>query len=277
MRRRMWGLAVLLLLGMVVGGLLLGGPPAWLTGGDPTWARMVDDAKLRVGIDPSFPPFDQLDDAGAPAGFDVDLAQALAARWGMRVEIVPISFDSLLDAVKATRVDAVISAMPYDERQTRDVTYSQPYFEAGIRLVVRADSPIRDTAGLAGRRVAVEWGSAGDMIARRLQRSDEIALEPVLYDTPQDALTAAASGDVDALLIDQVSLRLAQGAGAPLVAVGPVLESNPYVILTPRKAPQLAAAVNEALIALSDDGTLAALADRWFGSAATPAAEEGLP
>lgn len=277
MRRRMWGLAFLLLLGMVVGGLLLGGPPAWLTGGDPTWARMVDDAKLRVGIDPSFPPFDQLDDAGAPAGFDVDLAQALAARWGMRVEIVPISFDSLLDAVKATRVDAVISAMPYDERQTRDVTYSQPYFEAGIRLVVRADSPIRDTAGLAGRRVAVEWGSAGDMIARRLQRSDEIALEPVLYDTPQDALTAAASGDVDALLIDQVSLRLAQGAGAPLVAVGPVLESNPYVILTPRKAPQLAAAVNEALIALSDDGTLAALADRWFGSAATPAAEEGLP
>lgn len=277
MRRRMWGLAFLLLLGMVVGGLLLGGPPAWLTGGDPTWARMVDDAKLRVGIDPSFPPFDQLDDAGAPAGFDVDLAQALAARWGMRVEIVPISFDSLLDAVKATRVDAVISAMPYDERQTRDVTYSQPYFEAGIRLVVRADSPIRDTAGLAGRRVAVEWGSAGDMIARRLQRSDEIALEPVLYDTPQDALAAAASGDVDALLIDQVSLRLAQGAGAPLVAVGPVLESNPYVILTPRKAPQLAAAVNEALIALSDDGTLAALADRWFGSAATPAAEEGLP
>ena len=195
----------------------------------------------------------------------------------MRVEIVPISFDSLLDAVKATRVDAVISAMPYDERQTRDVTYSQPYCEAGIRLVVRADSPIRDTAGLAGRRVAVEWGSAGDMIARRLQRSDEIALEPELYDTPQDALAAAASGDVDALLIDQVSLRLAQGAGAPLVAVGPVLESNPYVILTPRKAPQLAAAVNEALIALSDDGTLAALADRWFGSAATPAAEEGLP
>jgi len=277
MRRRMWGLAFLLLLGMVVGGWLLSSPPAWLTGADPTWARMVDDAKLRVGIDPSFPPFDQLDDAGAPAGFDVDLAQALAARWGMRVEIVPIGFDSLLDAVKATRVDAVISAMPYDERQTRDVAYSQPYFEAGIRLAVRADVPISDTAGLAGRRVAVEWGSAGDMIARRLQRSDEIALEPVLYDTPQDALTAAASGDVDALLIDQVSLRLAQGAGAPLVAVGPVLESNPYVILTPRKAPQLAAAVNEALIALSDDGTLAALADRWFGSAATPAAEEGLP
>ncbi len=226
---------------------------------------------FRVGLDPSFPPFEQLDASGAPAGYDVELAQALAERWGMRAEIVPIGFDSLLDAVKATRVDAVISAMPFDERQTRDVAYSQPYFEAGMRLAVRAGSPITDVAGLAGQRVAVEWGSAGDMIARRLQREEAIALEPVLFDTPEAALTAASDGAVDALFIDQVSLRLAQGAGAPLQAVGPVLESNPYVILTPRKAPQLGAAVNEALAVLRDDGTLAALADRWFGAVADSA------
>jgi ABC-type amino acid transport substrate-binding protein len=234
---------------------------------------MVDDARFRVGLDPSFPPFEQLDPTGAPEGFDVDLAHALAARWGMRAEIVPMGFDSLLDAVKATRVDAVISAMPFDERQSRDVAYSQPYFEAGIRLVVPAGSTIADSAGLSGMRVAVEWGSAGDMIARRLQREDKIALESVPFDTPAAALDATTSGKVDGLLIDQVSLRIAQGAGASLTAVGPVLESNPYVILTPRRASQLAAAIDEALAAFDADGTLARLTDRWFGAhaGATPA------
>ncbi len=191
----------------------------------------------------------------------------LPARWGMKAEIIPIGFDSLLDAVKATRVDAVISAMPFDERQTRDVAYSQPYFEAGNRLAVAAGSLITDTTGLSGRRVAVEWGSAGDMIARRLQREESIALESVLFDTPEAALAAAASGAVDAVITDQVSLRLAQGAGAPLHAVGPVLESNPYVILAPRRAPQLSAAIDTALAEYAADGTLEALADRWFGAA----------
>ncbi len=275
MRRR--GLALglsLLLVGVAAATWLVAGgaTPAWLaamTGRDPTWARMVDDATLRVGMDPSFPPFEHLDAAGAPAGYDVDLAHALADRWGMRAEIVPLGFDSLLDAVKATRVDAVISAMPFDERQTRDVAYSQPYFEAGMRLAVRTGSLITDVAGLQGQRVAVEWGSAGDMIARSLQREQGIGLEPLLYDTPEAALAAAAAGEVDALLIDGVSLRIAQGSGADLVAVGPVLEGNPYVILTPRKAAQLANAVNDALVALRADGTLDRLADRWFGVAAS--------
>lgn len=270
---------MLILAGLAGAGWILAGgeAPTWLVRRDATWARMVDDARFRVGIDPSFPPFEQLNSKGAPEGYDIDLAQALAARWGMRVEIVPIGFDSLLDAVKATRIDAVISAMPFDERQTRDVAHSQPYFEAGIRLAVRVGSPVTSTMGLSGHRVAVEWGSAGDMIARRLQREEGIVMESVPYDTPAAALDAAVSGAVDALLIDQVSLRIAQGEGAPLQAVGPVLESNPYVILTPRRAPHLATAVNDALAAFADDGTLAQIADRWFGVHNVSPAEQGTP
>src|SRR5690606_17673295 len=152
-------------------------------------------------------------------------------QWGLQAEIVAIGFDSLTDAVIAGRVDAVISAMPYDERLTRDVTYSVPHFEAGIRLAVPASSPITNTARRAGQRVAVEWGSTGDMIARRLQREDQIALEIVQFDTSAEAIAAvtqASSATVDAVLVDQISLRIAQGQGAPLLAVDDVLEASPY-------------------------------------------------
>ncbi len=271
-----WALVavVLLLLGLAAlvlwrqeGGLVL-------FGRDATWANMRATRDFRVGLDPSFPPFEDLTDAEAVVGYDVDLAHALAERWGVVAKINTIGYDSLVDALRAARVDAVISAMPYDERLTRDVSFSTPYFEAGIRLAVPPGSPIGGTEDLAGRRVAVEWGSAGDSIARRLLR-EGIALESVPFDTPQAALDAVAAGDADAVIVDNVSLRAAQGQGAHLVAVGPVLEANPYVIVTPRKATTLATELDAALEALAEDGTLAAIEERWFGPMppTTPAAE----
>jgi ABC-type amino acid transport substrate-binding protein len=267
--------------------LLLAGALWWLVaddGGlarfrrDATWAKMQEIGEFRVGLDPSFPPFESLDGAGRPVGYDVDLAQALANRWGLELKLYAMGYDSLVDAVLATRVHAVISAMPYDERMTRDLAISPAYFEAGLRLAVAPSSTIGGAQDLGGARVAVEWGSAGDMVARRLLRAAPADNEwaptapftIVQYDTPDETLQAAASGDADAVLVDAVSLRLAQGQGSPLVAVGPVLEANPYVILSPRRATTLAEAIENGLAELEADGTLSRLEERWFGPAALP-------
>ena len=74
-------------------------------GRDPTWACIQETGVWRVGLDPSFPPFENLDTAGRSVGLDVDLADAIAAAWGVRVEIVSLGFDELLDAVHAHKVD----------------------------------------------------------------------------------------------------------------------------------------------------------------------------
>ena len=114
--------------------------------------------------------------------------------------------------------------------------------------------------------MAVEWGSAGDMIARKAVRDTGIALEIVQYDTPEALLDAAAtSNQVDAALVDAVSLRLAQGRGAVLQAVGPTLESNPYVVVSPRRAWRLAEEISAGLTSLATDGQLEQLELRWFG------------
>lgn len=232
---------------------------------DHTWQAMTARGSWRVGMDPSFPPFETLDDNGQPVGYDVDLARRMAESWGLEAEIVPIGFDSLLDALRAGRIDSVVSALPYDPRGTRDYAYSPPYFEAGVRLVVRPDSPVTAAEDLADRRVAVEWGSMGDMVGRRLQR-EGIALELAPFETPAQAAAALAEdAGLDALLIDQVSLREAQGQGAALVAVGPALESNPYVIAAPLQATTLQQRIAETLAQFEADGTLAELEARWFG------------
>jgi polar amino acid transport system substrate-binding protein len=232
---------------------------------DVTWQAMQSRGAWRVGMDPSFPPFESLDADNLPAGYDVELAKALAAEWGLQAEIVPIGFDSLLDALRASKIDAIISAYPYDARLTRDVAFSQAYFDAGLQLAVREGSPVRGVDDLAGKRVAVEWGSEGDMIGRQLQR-DGLTLELVPFETPQDAVAALVEGSkVDALLVDGVTLRQAQASGAPLAAAGPYLTSNPYVIVVPRRATELLERTDAGLTALRNNGVLGRLEKEWFG------------
>ncbi|RME44796.1 MAG: amino acid ABC transporter substrate-binding protein, partial [Caldilineae bacterium] len=90
---------------------------------------------LRVGLDPSFPPFETLDAGGQVIGLDADIARAIAADLGVQVEFVPIAFDGLYDALQVGRVDVLLSGLPVDPTRTRDVAYSRPYFNAGQMLV----------------------------------------------------------------------------------------------------------------------------------------------
>ncbi|MDE0143406.1 MAG: ABC transporter substrate-binding protein [Caldilineaceae bacterium] len=250
-------IAALALAGWLI--LRTGGPAV-----DGTWLRMQERGSWRVGMDPSFPPFETLDAEGAPVGYDVDLAREIAAEWGLEAEIVAIGYDSLLDALLVDRVDAVISAFPYNARMTKDVHYSPPYFEAGVRLVVGAGAAYEEVGDLEGGTVAVEWGSRGDAIARRLQR-EGAGFTRLPFESSEKAIEALVSGASNALLIDGVTLRLAQGEGKRIRAVGAVLDEDPYVIAVSIEAPKLQSALLQALAALEEEGRLELLEERWFG------------
>ncbi len=263
-RRRWLLLAVGGAVAVLVASLLL-----WRTVGTPrdrVWERIQETGWWRVGLDASFPPFETLDAAGQPVGFDVDLARAIAARWGVQVQFDGIGFDGLVDAVQAGRIDSALSALPYQPERTEDVAFSDTYFEAGLFLVTPAASAeVGSLDDLAGRRLAVEWGSEGDVQARLLRRRfPDLVLLP--GDTPQAALLAVAEGQADAALVDHVSALQFVAADTRLAIRPPVIVSDPYVIALPRRAPVLQEEVAEALLALRADGTLDALVARWFGS-----------
>ena len=232
---------------------------------DPTWERIRQSGVWRVGMDPSFPPFENLDAAtGQPVGLDVDLANAIASRWGVRAEIVGVGFDELLDAVTAYRVDSAISALPVVEHRTREVAFSAPYVEAGTLLVAPRENAIAKSEDLAGRRLAAEWGSAGDAQARALQRALGGNLTLVLRESPDLALQAVLDGEADAAAVDAVSLALFDAGKNRLITIGEPLQSDPYVIVVPAHAPKLLAAINATLADLAADGTLAAIQARWL-------------
>jgi ABC-type amino acid transport substrate-binding protein len=214
----------------------------------------------------------------------VELAQAIAARWGVRAEFVGVGFDQLMDAVVAHRIDSAVSALPIASHRTREMHFSDPYIEAGMVLAVPEGSDLRSTlsaavgragpltaearSALAGRRVAAEWGSEGDALARTLQAQLGGDLQLVLRDSTTGALEAAASGEADAAIVDAISLAMfaQREGGKHLVSVGQPLRSDPYAIVVPIDAPELLRRINEALAVLQADGTMAQIKARWLGA-----------
>jgi ABC-type amino acid transport substrate-binding protein len=257
-RLRLWIPVVLLIL--VAGALVVLG----LLGREGTLKAIQERGVWRVGMDPSFPPFENYDaGTGQAAGLDVDLANAISDRWGIRTEIVSLGFDELLDAVAAHRVDAAISAMPIQPERTEDVRFSDPYVQAGVVLAVAKGSAFVDPADLDGRRVAVEWGSQGESAARRLREDAQMAFELLPRETVTAALDALIAGEADAAIVDAISLAT-HAQAAQLAAVGAPLVSDPYVVVVPADAPDLLKAVNEALHALETGGTLDVIRARWL-------------
>lgn len=241
---------------------------------DKTWDRVMATGVLRVCTDPSWPPFETLDErTGAPRGLDVDLAGLLAARLApgtpLRAEMVAVGFDSLYDALIAGRCDAVLSALPYERERTRDVSYSRSYFDAGQVIVVR-DLPagtghstaIETIDDLPGRVVGVEWGWVPE--GEPTQKLALQALPVRRYDTPGDALRALQAGEIEAALVDRISALSYAGecrgvriAGAPLTGVR-------YVIPVRPDSTRLLKEIDRVLDELEVDGTMARLVDKWF-------------
>jgi ABC-type amino acid transport substrate-binding protein len=225
---------------------------------DPYMADIQARGVLRVGIDPSYPPFEVVRD-GKIEGYDADLARALASDLGLRVEFVPLALDTQYDALAADKVDVLVSALPFVYERQKEVRYSVPYYQAGQVLVVRAgDGSVASVRDLAGRRVAVELGSNADTEARRLQRTTLLTMDlRSVYHAPQDAMDALIGGDVDAAIADNASALAYVGAkrGA-LSIVQPPVTDEPYVVAMPARAGALAEAVNATIERLRASGEL---------------------
>ncbi|MDY7076276.1 MAG: ABC transporter substrate-binding protein [Chloroflexota bacterium] len=235
---------------------------------DGTWNQVLETGTLRVGMDASFPPFEAIGADGTLVGFDVDLARELGQRLGVEVQFVAnLSYDGLYDALAVDLVDVVISALVVDSVRMADFAYSAHYFDAGQVLVVCSpedgEDTIEEMADLRGLTLAVEFGTQGDLEARKWARRLP-GLAIVSCQTAAEALTAVAEGDADGALVDHVSALAATGVGSGLIIVEKSVIEEPYAVAVRRESRYLLRAINDALAEMEADGTIDALVAKWL-------------
>ena len=257
-RSRLLSLSLLLLVFAAVAVLLL--IRHVRDGAPPPPRELFPTGELRIGIDPSNPPF-AVATADDLYGLDIDLSRELGKRLDLPVRFVYLGYDGLYDALKSDQVDALVAGLLIDLTRLNDVHYSQAYFNAGLVLV--SDKGLARMEDLPGRSLAYEFGSEADTQARTWLRRI-LPFETRPYELARYALDAARVGEADAALVDAVSARLYLRDHADWQPELNHVTDNLYAIATQSRRPEISVAINQALQSIIDDGTLIQIINRWL-------------
>ncbi|WP_369951890.1 ABC transporter substrate-binding protein [Ralstonia syzygii] len=198
---------------------------------DPTLlADLAPTGALRASINLGNPILAGLDAQRQPAGVSVDLANALAQRLGVALQLVVVdAAGKSVDVVSQEQADVGFFAI--DPRRAASIRFTEPYVLIEGWYLVRADSPIRGNAEVdrAGNRVVVGKGSAYDLFLTRELRHAEIVrapTSPAVVQTFLDTQCEVAAGvkqqlEADAAhrpglrLLDERFMVIRQAMGVP--------------------------------------------------------------
>jgi glutamate/aspartate transport system substrate-binding protein len=245
-----------------------------------TLERIRDRQTIVFAYRDGAAPFSFRDRNGNVRGYTVELctrvAQAIRHQLGLadlKVDWIPVTADTRLEAVASARADAECGTTTITLSRMERVDFSVPIFVDGGALAVRAHSPVRRVADLAGRRVAV---IAGTTTERALSAALDVAeakatLVPVA--NPDEGALAIRAGRADAYAGDRIVLtQLAQRAGEPLDVLPDDFSFEPYAIVVRRDDADFKLAVNRALVGLYKRGDIDAVFQRWLAPLGRPSA-----
>ncbi len=218
---------------------------------------------LRVGGDQDFPPYEFVDRNGEPAGFDVELFEAVAQAMDLKVVLELGPWEETRRRLEEGQLDAVVG-MHYSAERDEKLDFSTPYAMANYSIFVRdGERDLRDVRDLAGRRVVVQAGALVHDMAEQLDIEDRL----VTVRSPEDAVRQLAAGEHDAaLLFRHQGLYLASKLGIDnLRVVGRALSPRDYCFAVVDGDEELLRALNEGLAVVKATGRYQAIQDKWLG------------
>jgi ABC-type amino acid transport substrate-binding protein len=216
---------------------------------------------LVAGSSAEYPPFEYVAD-GKLVGYDVDMAEEITRRMGVKVAWEKIDFKGIVAALTAKRVDALITALTWTPERAERIAFSDPYFDAGIGAITPQSSTIQKVDDLAGKKVGVQLGSSGERYVRETIGSKLGQL--LTYDSITLAINDLKNGRVDAVVNPLPVLRYAvrNDKGFHYTAVW---DTRVVGINTRLEDKDLLAEINRHLRDLKSEGFLAKLETKWFG------------
>jgi polar amino acid transport system substrate-binding protein len=220
---------------------------------------LIDEGTLSVGTDTPYPPFE----IGQPpniSGYDIDVMNAVAEQLGVEAEYTDTGFATIFRDVANGQFDTAAAASTITPGRENTVDFTDPYYEAQQTLLVTEDSDIASVDDLAGVIVGAQDGTTGETYANDETDASEVRG----YPEGPNAINALVTGQVEAVIIDQpvaVDAVEKQG-GMTVVEEIPTNELYGFAVAPDNDA--LREAMNEALAAIKEDGTLDSLYEEYF-------------
>ncbi|EKQ70486.1 amine acid ABC transporter, permease protein, 3-TM region, His/Glu/Gln/Arg/opine family [Leptolyngbyaceae cyanobacterium JSC-12] len=218
---------------------------------------------LIVAVEPVYPPFEFQAANGELQGFDIDLMREVGKAADFEVQFQSLPFDGIIPALQAGTVDAAVSAMTITPERSQVVSFSRPYFKAGLAIAVRTGTQeINSLEDLAGKKIAVQIGTTGAQTAKKIPNATIRT-----FDAAVMALQELSNGNVDAVINDAPVTLYAINTGnlKRVQIVGQLLTEEFYGIPTALNSPNLKL-INQGLTTILENGTYERIYRKWFNA-----------
>jgi ABC-type amino acid transport substrate-binding protein len=220
---------------------------------------------LRIGNDPTYPPFEMTSHtSGLPEGFSIDLAGEICRINGWTPEFVATPFDGMIAGLNNGKYDIIISSMTITPERGEVVDFSEPYYLAGQSIAVPiTDTMIKSIADLTGKKVGVQLGTTGEMMAKGLEGVNVISFENI-----GAAFLDLENGNIDAVLNDLPTSAAHIKAHGSAKFVGEVLSTEYYGIAVKKGNTEILDKINFGLRQAKSNGFYSQIHLKWFGAEA---------
>lgn len=236
---------------------------------DDSWQRVKTNGRLVVGISADYPPFEYYNQAYQMDGFDVALIHELGTRLGLQISPIDIAFEGLAEAANLQQIDLAISAISVTPEREQEFGFSNIYYVSEDGILSITGSPITSITAIdqmATQRVGVQKASVYESwLSSNLVATGKMpAANLFTYSRIDQAVNDLKASKLDLVVLDYFPAKefVAQG-GVTLVGKG--LNQQRYAIATRKGANALLTEVNNALMQLQNDGTIARLAGQYLG------------
>ena len=223
----------------------------------------VKKGVLKMATNAYFKPYEYYE-GDKIVGIDVEIAEAIADKLGLKLEIEDMAFDSIISAVSGGSVDIGLAGMTITKDRLKNVNFTTSYAKGVQSIIVKEGSPITKADDLsadgATYKVGTQLGTTGDAYS-----TDDFGEDRVTsYSTGNEAVVALTKGDVDCVIIDNQPAKAFVAANPGLVILDTAYADEDYAACIKKGNDKLLEAIDEAITELTADGTIQKIIDKYI-------------
>lgn len=226
--------------------------------------KTVTAGTLTMATNAEFPPY-EFKEGDKIVGIDAEVAAAIAAKLGLKLQIDNMDFTSLIAAVQNGKADMSLAGMTVTEERKQSIDFSDSYATGVQVIIVKTGSKITtpDDLKKGGFTIGVQESTTGDIYTTS-DYGDKKIDTINRYNKGADAVQALVAGKVDCVVIDNEPAKSYVAANKGLsILTSPYIEEQ-YAIAMPKTNKALGEAVNKALKDLIADGTVKKIVDKYI-------------
>lgn len=229
---------------------------------ETTYDKIIKSGEMTFAMTGAFPPFNYVDENGELTGFDIDIANALAAKLGVTAKPITMEWDGIIGGLTGKRFDTIIGSMTITEERKKQVNFTDPYYYDGAQFFAKKGSGLKGIEDLNGGKVGVVTGTTFHEHLKDMSNIDEI----LQFQSEVDIFKSLEQDRLDGLVTSKVvGARAPIDYGIDMEPIGELLYSEDIAIAVRKEDTELLKKMNEALQEIIADGTYAEISNKWFG------------